>query len=253
MDAPRQINLPPVAEGETTYARVAAAIIGEILQGSWEVGGAMPTEAELGRRFAVSRNTVREALRRLEADGYIRRRQGARSVLVSRSPDKAFVNAANAPGDLLLYVSDTRSQHLATEHILADQRLAELLGGDTGERWIRISFLRFQDGAPDPICYSEIHVRGEHAEALSGLGASATVYDVLERHYGVSFARVEQEIEATAADANLASRLNVSRGTPLLQVRTSFILPGEALAEVALTWFPEKRYRLRIRLERKAP
>jgi GntR family transcriptional regulator len=250
LDAADKIDPPPGPEADTTYARVAATLVEEIRQGRWEPGQAMPTEAALGRRFAVSRNTVREALRRLQADGYIRRRQGARSVLVSSSPDRAFVNAASSPGDLLLYVRDTRSQRLATEQIVADARLAELLRGEAGECWVRVSYLRFQDGAPDPICYSEIHVRAEHAVALADLGGSATVYDVLERHYG-AFARVEQEIEAAAADANLASRLNVAAGTPLLQVRSLFVLPGERPAEVALTWFPEKRYRLRVRMERK--
>jgi DNA-binding GntR family transcriptional regulator len=239
------------AEAETSYARLATVLVEDILGGRWQIGEAMPTEAELGRQFGVSRNTVREALRRLQHAGYIRRRQGARSVLAARSPDKAFVNAASSPGDLLLYVRDTQSRHLATEQILADDRLAELLGGEAGERWVRVSYLRFRDGAAEPICYSEIHVRAEHAPALAGLDGSPTVYDVLERHYGVSFERVEQEIEATGADANLASRLAVAPGTPLLRVRTLFVLPGERLAEVSLTWFPETRYRLRIRLERK--
>lgn len=239
------------AEAETSYARLAGALVEDILRGRWQIGESMPTEAELGRQFGVSRNTVREALRRLQQDGYIRRRQGARSVLAARSPDRAFVNAASTPGDLLLYVRDTASRHLATEHIVADARLAELLGGEVGERWVRVSYLRFRDGAIDPICYSEIHVRAEHAPALADLDGSATVYDVLERHYGVSFDRVEQEIEATGADSNLASRLNVAAGTPLLRVRTLFVLPGDRLAEVSLTWFPETRYRLRIRLERK--
>jgi DNA-binding GntR family transcriptional regulator len=239
------------AEAETSYARLSRALVEDILRGRWQIGEAMPTEAELGRDFGVSRNTVREALRRLQQDGYISRRQGARSVLAARSPDRAFVNAASTPGDLLLYVRDTQSRHLATDRIVADARLAALLDGEEGAGWIRVSYLRFREGAEDPICYSEIHVRAEHAPALAEFNGSPTVYDLLERHYGVSFARVEQEIEATGADANLASRLNVAPGTPLLRVRTLFVLPGEKLAEVSLTWFPETRYRLRIRLERK--
>lgn len=48
----------------------------EIIDGTWVVGGKLPSEARLSNRFGVSRLTVREALHRLRDQGLLQSRQG---------------------------------------------------------------------------------------------------------------------------------------------------------------------------------
>jgi DNA-binding FadR family transcriptional regulator len=54
-----------------TYLQVAEQIRRAILDGSLPAGQPLPPERELTRQFAVSRTTVREALRQLEAQGLL--------------------------------------------------------------------------------------------------------------------------------------------------------------------------------------
>ena len=54
------------------------------------VGDHLPTERELGLRFAASRNTVREALRTLKAYGLIEVRPKVGAVIIDRSLEAAF-------------------------------------------------------------------------------------------------------------------------------------------------------------------
>ena len=106
---------------------ITATMIEEIQTDKWKLGDLLPSEMELTKRFDVSRTTLREALRLLQASGYIHRKQGARSVLISQHPEKMFVNIASTADDILLYVKDTRSVRLASEYILVDEALALIL------------------------------------------------------------------------------------------------------------------------------
>ncbi len=58
-------------------AQIAAAIRDAIVEGRLIVDERLPSEAELSEQFAVSRPTVREALKRLAAQSLIRTQRGA--------------------------------------------------------------------------------------------------------------------------------------------------------------------------------
>lgn len=58
-------------------AQIATAIRDEIVSGKLIVDARLPSEAELAEHFAVSRPTVREALKRLAAQSLIRTQRGA--------------------------------------------------------------------------------------------------------------------------------------------------------------------------------
>ena len=58
-------------------AQIAAAIRDAIISGDLIVDQRLPSEAELSEQFAVSRPTVREALKRLAAQSLIRTQRGA--------------------------------------------------------------------------------------------------------------------------------------------------------------------------------
>lgn len=58
------------------YLQLSEILLGEIKLGKWAVDSQIPTEPELSERFDVARGTVRQALAKLESDGYLRRERG---------------------------------------------------------------------------------------------------------------------------------------------------------------------------------
>lgn len=77
----------------------AASVRRRIVRGELSEGDALPPESELMRQFGISRPTLREALRILEAEGLLTVRRGARGGARVSAPDPAV--AANYAGLLL--------------------------------------------------------------------------------------------------------------------------------------------------------
>ena len=63
--------------GDILARQVRADLLGRIERGEWRPGQRLPTEASLAQLLGVSRTTLREALRGLEEDGFLRRTRGA--------------------------------------------------------------------------------------------------------------------------------------------------------------------------------
>ncbi|MGW0562144.1 FadR/GntR family transcriptional regulator [Streptomyces sp. NPDC003016] len=91
-DSPRRIS---AMEAVLTHLREA------IERGELAVGEKLPTEAELGKRFEVSRSVVREALRALQALGLTVSRAGKGTYVAANGPDQNPVFGAYSSRDLL--------------------------------------------------------------------------------------------------------------------------------------------------------
>ena len=70
METPPKDPFYPL-ESQRSFERVSARIKSAIVDGTLKVGDRLPSETELASRFAVSRQTVREALRTLEQTGFL--------------------------------------------------------------------------------------------------------------------------------------------------------------------------------------
>jgi DNA-binding FadR family transcriptional regulator len=77
---------------EPAYRRVAAEIGARVTARELLAGEPLPTELELAGQFAVTRSTVREALRELESAGLIERGRGTKRMVVAK-PSPAGVAA----------------------------------------------------------------------------------------------------------------------------------------------------------------
>lgn len=81
----------PAPATRPNYEQVAAQIATMIQQQRLPPGSRLLTERQLGQKFEVSRNTVREALKVLSTAGLVRVKQG--SGVYVNAPTQAFVSA----------------------------------------------------------------------------------------------------------------------------------------------------------------
>ena len=114
--APRELKTRSVAEA------VASQLRARILDGDLTDGSELPTEAVLLEQFPVSRPSLREAFRVLEAEGLLRVRRGKRggTVITHPTPDSAAYHVG-----LLLHARGTTLQDLAAARDLLEPLCAE--------------------------------------------------------------------------------------------------------------------------------
>jgi GntR family transcriptional regulator, transcriptional repressor for pyruvate dehydrogenase complex len=79
-----------------SFDDVVAQLRAAILSGQIEQGERLPNERDLAQTFAVSRSTVREALRSLEATGVVEVRPGKRGGAFAVAPPSSLVGDAVA-------------------------------------------------------------------------------------------------------------------------------------------------------------
>jgi DNA-binding GntR family transcriptional regulator len=238
------------AEPRKRYERVAEALIGDKPARRIGVGETLPGELELAARYAVSRHTVREALRRLEELGLIDRQQGVGTVVRSRQPTQSYVQAVRSPAELLQYPPDSKLIVVGTGDVRAGRRLARQMGCATGTRWFRISCIRRLKDSKAPICWVDVYVLPEYASIADVVGRRGPVYEAIEQRFGQQVAAVDIDLRAGSIAPEIATTLDVPPGTPSLTVIRRYLGPDRRLFEVSVSEHPADRYTYSLQLKR---
>ncbi len=187
----------------------------KIRDGKYSIGGLLPPESALCGLYGVSRTTVRNAVRMLESEGYVKAQQGyGTEVLDFRTTQKlnylsSFTRTLESKG----YSVSTKSMHIDT--IKPDEQLAHQLQIPEKTDVVRVQ--RLQMANKKPIAYITDYVV---ASLVSGIekdvGKFVSLYRHLEKNYGVSITSAVDTIKAQTADFMLAEMLGISAGSPIL-------------------------------------
>ena len=233
------------------YQQIAGDLQAQIRAGTVALGAMLPPEIELSDRYRVSRFTVREALRQLEALGLVSRRQGSGTHVIAREPLERFTQEISTIGELLQYPTNTRLFVLRTSDVVADAGLARVLASPAGEAWVRIEGVRRIRATSAPICTSTVIVRPEYAGVVDDIGSSAEpVSALIEQRFGVRVSRVDIDVEATLASPEQSGLLEVERDTPALLITRRYWDGDGRLFEVSLSHHPAPRFTYRLTVRR---
>lgn len=221
-----------------------------IQNGDYEVGGRFPTEDQLLASESVSRYALREALQRLETEGFIRRRRGSGSTVISRTEANVFRHVAASHNDLLSYSFATHVRWLETRVIQTDGRLARLLGCDELRKWQYIRGIRSEDNG-EPLCIVEVYVDAS-LKALpdpSEFGGRP-IFRWLEENCDVELVGLSQDIMAKSLTKTEAEKLNDRPGSAALQIVRRYFDIEDIIYSISVNTFRshEFAYNLRTKL-----
>ncbi len=104
--------------GASPYVKVKEYLKAGLERGTWQAGQKMPSEADLIGRFAVARMTVNRALKELEAEGLVERRQGSGTY----AAELHRVSSALTIRDIHEEILARGHAHRAAVHILQKER-----------------------------------------------------------------------------------------------------------------------------------
>lgn len=201
------------------YERLVRVLQSRIEDGTYAPGVLLPSQHDLVREFGVSRPTVIEALRILRQDGWLETQTGKGSFVRGRVP--LDIAQPDHPGQTLLEraESDLAADLLQAGIVAAPNRVISLLNLSAGAK----AFLR----------QVLLHDAGEPTELISAwfpldlaMGTAMTspepMREGIRRHLqqrkGVRLDHAVERVIARAASADEAAVLDITQGSPVLNV-----------------------------------
>jgi len=198
------------------YYRVASALRGDIESGRWKVGEQMPTEVELVERFAVSRNTVRQALNVLLARNLVTRRQG-RGTFVAPHGLSHVIGELKSLTEVLRERGFQPGTERVTVAVDPDPPVDAIEHLQGSVIW-RVGRLRTADGLP--FCNMVSWIPDDFGRTLAAqrLTEMGSLYRTLGEDFGVLLSEATEIIRAEAATYQDSSALGIRRASPVIVI-----------------------------------
>lgn len=242
------------ASGEPLWRQLVQSLRSDILRGVFRTGSQLPTEEELCERFAVSRHTVREALRQLRADGLVSSRQGSGTTVMAPPPSTPFnVHRVASIDELIAYATESRYVVERTEMIDSAQGPDSGLSLPAGQTWLKIQGYRVheEDPASPPVCWTEVFVASEYAGVERLLSRQrGPIWQLIEDVYGERLVEVEQMLSVRDVPPELAEGLRVEVGSSVVEVRRTYTTASDKIAEMSVNLYPADKFRFSMKLRR---
>jgi GntR family transcriptional regulator len=212
--------------GIPLHEQISSWLRDEIGSGRLPPDAQLPSEHELCDRFGVSRVTVRRALQTLDADGLIYRRPGLGSFVCEKRMTQGLVRLTDFAQDLSRAGLQASSRVLHRGSEPCPPPIAERLGLDPGASVVRLDRLRLGNG--EAMALDRTWIPPYYAQLLEGQDLTReTLYQVLEREYGIPALSGRYRISAAPADADAAGHLGVDPGEALLVIERTTRTVGE--------------------------
>jgi len=199
-------------EGGPLHAQIRDILHRQILDLPLSPGSPLPTEEELQRQFGVSRSVVRQALSGLADLGLIRRQRGRGSVVAAAPVLRRHIQRAGGLDEqAAAHGQRLRTRVLTVEPAAPPEAAAAAL--NTTNTW-KIERIRYLEQVP--VAFMRTWVPRElFPHFTPELLENASLLSRMREH-GYHPSGGPRQVQAVAADPDLAQKLNTNPREPLL-------------------------------------
>lgn len=177
----------------------------------------IPSEAELGDQFDVSRTVIRQALRGLEREGLIYRLKGSGSFVAQPKLRQQISQLTSFTEDMRARGVEPGSEVLRKEMVPAVEFVAGRLGTAASEPVFLLKRIRYAD--EEPLAIESVYVGFEGCEVLVEEDfENQSLYGTLATRCGIRPYQAEQELEAAVVRPQEADWLGIERGAPVMVI-----------------------------------
>ena len=235
--APALVNGPePLHDQLTSKLRALAGEIG--------VGSRLPSEAELGSQYAVSRTTVRRAVQTLVDEGLVVRRQGVGAfvtqVRIAQGLDDvwAFAEILTRHG-LRPKSSLVRYEWLNDESSLPPELAFSHDGG--------LAFRRIYSVDGEPYGVADAYIPAVFGRRLSRKDVEEhPSFEILQEREHVAVQRAQIVVHSRGAPGDVADALHLAEGSPILVLERTLYAAGGDLVQYSVHYLPGTKFEFGI-------
>lgn len=190
-----------------------------------EFSHGFPGEVALSEEYEVSRGTIRQALDPLREQGIVSGSPGRQSQVIHIG-DTPNLGPMYSLRDAITAQGSEESSGILAQQSVASSPVAQALGLDADTSFVYVARVRHADGVP--IAVDRIWIVEAVAEPLLNADlTAASVYEVLRSECGIEFDAGVEYTRSELATEDMAARLHVPAGSPLLVIRRKSCLAGQ--------------------------
>ncbi|MGI4952419.1 MAG: GntR family transcriptional regulator [Janthinobacterium lividum] len=228
---------------ETLWSQVVRIVQERVTSGSYPLHSFLPREIDLASELGVSRNTVREAFRRLADDGLLdrRKRVGTRVVSTGR---RAKLQIDLNPELSLRALSDRSDLAVVRrEQAALPAEMRDEFPSLGDEKWHRVDCVRVTDGERLPLSFTQIYLAPDLEDVSLSVGTRrGQQFRMIEQLRGERMARTRTRLFPTRIPADVAKLLNVESGELALRVLHAMTNEAGNCREIVTSTYPASRY-----------
>jgi GntR family transcriptional regulator len=217
------------------YHQVAQVLRARIADGTYPPGARLPTEMALREEFGIARVTVRQALAQLAKDHLIEPRQGSGTYV---RPDAGTTFGQRFRGSLIDLMAETKRARVVQLEIERAAQLPERIQRSLDlprPRGTAIVRTRSLEGRV--FAYTINYLAAEVGDRLDERELLTESLMWLLEQKVAPLATAFQSVRAQAADAEVATRLEIPIGAPVLYVERIVRTREGRPIEMVLAWY----------------
>jgi GntR family transcriptional regulator len=210
-------------------------------------GSLIPSERVIADHYVMARTTVRQAIDRLLADGVLFRRHGHGTFVAVPRPGRIDMLTSFSQ-DMRARGMTPGGKVLSASTEQAAPALAARLQVAPGSPVLRLARLRTADDRP--MALERINLSVERFPGLAELDwTDRSLYEELEREWGVRIGSTENRIAAVLPDPADAALLEIDASQPCLRVEGVTYDTNGVVLEAGRSWYRGDLYDAIVRVQ----
>lgn len=213
-----------------------------------ESGDRLPPEPDLAKKLGVSRAMLREVVTGLVERGMLVRRQGIGTFVTNQTPFFNYglevLESLDSLASRTGLETEVRDLEIVTRPVKPEE-LALLLVEDRSSNVLEVSRVIAIRGKA--VAFLVDIIPGNYltqSEVRTSIHGS--VYDLLSQKREIAMSYSRTDINAIKADERLAKKLDVTRGTALIQLTAQLFTTNEQVVDYSYSYFIPGQFKFHV-------
>jgi len=231
------------------YLQISAWLRESIQVGRYKTDERLPSEIELSQICRVNRNTLRQAIGELTAQGMLKKVKGLGTFVTASEPValKHKLNRISSFGQELHQAGVRENTRLLEKgYETAPKHVAQSLALSPDSRVIAVRRLRIGDDLP--LIYEETYLPVDLFDGILEMDLTGPMYEIFTQAFSVALARCEQTIRAVNLNKRVAPLLGLKANGAALYMESVTYNDRNMPVEVLCCYFRGDKYAFEVEL-----
>lgn len=223
------------------YKQVYQEIKDKIKSGIFLANQELPSENELMKQYAFSKDTIRKALSLLEIDGYIQKQQGKNSIVLEPNLTKPQrLSEIKTVGELNFSATHNIKTELTNLYIVqGEQILMDNFNVDDSVDFYRVGRIREIDG--EKVEYEISYFDRRIVPYINREIAEKSIYHYLEHELGLVISHSQRKISFRYANEEEKNYMDLTPYNMVVEVTsTTYLANGQPFQYGSISYRPDK-------------